>query len=108
MSSMQHTLYSKCSSKELKILGDFWTLEIIQTLADGEKRFSQLELEVKRINPTTLTNRLKKLEYQKIIKRAEETVDKLSVVYSLTEKGRGILPILSQIKIFADRYLVGK
>lgn len=96
---------SKCSSHELKMLGDFWTLEIIQVLGGGEKRFSQLERELPSINPTTLTNRLKKLEKQNVLKRKKETVDKLSVVYELTDKGRGIVPILRQIKVFADTYL---
>ncbi len=94
----------KCTERELKILGDFWTLAIIQSLSDNAKRFSQLEKEQK-INPTTLTNRLKKLESLKLITRSEETVDKISVVYSLTEKGRGILPVLKQIKLFSEKYL---
>ena len=96
----------KCSTKELKMLGDFWTLAIIQTLGDGEKRFAQLQRDLPHANPTTLTNRLKKLEVQKIIKRQEETVDKLSVVYSLTKKGVGILPILKEIRVFADKFLI--
>lgn len=95
----------KCSSKELKILGDFWTLEIIQSLAEGEKRFSKLEKDLPKINPTTLSNRLKKLEQQKIVVRKKETVDKLSVVYKMTDKGRATLPILRQIKLFADKFL---
>lgn len=95
----------KCSVAELKMLGDFWTLAIIQALGDGEKRFSQLERELPHANPTTLTSRLKKLEQQKLIKRNEETVDKLSVVYALTDKGRGILPVFKQIRIFAEKYL---
>jgi len=40
-----------------------------------------------------------------MIKRQEETLDKLSVVYSLTDKGRGILPILREIQVFADKFL---
>lgn len=102
---MKQAVYSKCSSKELKILGDFWTLEIIQTLGDGEKRFTHLQREIENISPTTLTNRLKKLEQHHLIKRFEETVDKLSVVYVLTEKGQDILPVLKQIKIFAQKHL---
>ena len=94
-----------CTTKELKMLGDFWTLAIIQALYDGEKRFSQLERELADANPSTLTNRLKKLEKQKIIQRKKETLDKLSVVYSLTDKGRGILPVLEQIRIFAEKFL---
>lgn len=102
---MKHAVHSKCSNTELKMLGDFWTLAIIQTLHDGCKRFAQLEREMDGVNPATLSSRLKKLEEQRIIKREEETLDKISVVYSLTQKGRGILPILAQIRIFADKFL---
>lgn len=87
------------------MLGDFWTLNIIQALSDKEKRFSELERELAKVNPTTLTNRLKELEANRIVMRQTETVDKLSVVYMLTEKGYGILPVLREIKIFADKYL---
>ncbi len=94
-----------CSKTELKILGDFWTLQIIQSLTDGQKRFSELERMLPEINPTTLTARLKKLMSQKLILRSEETVDKISVAYSLTEKGKGILPVLVEIRRFAEKYL---
>ena|SRR5581483_8943310 len=108
MSSMQNAksnIISKCTTNELKIMGDFWTLAIIQVLFEGEKRFCQLEKELKSISPTTLSQRLKKLEEQKIIKRKEETLDKISVVYSLTDKGNAVMPILKQIKIFSQKYL---
>ncbi len=98
-------LEEKCSNEELKMLGDFWTLAIIQAIDGGEKRFTQLERELPQSNPTTLSSRLKKLEEQGIIKRQEGIVDKLSVVYSLTKKGDGIMPILSEIRKFADKYL---
>lgn len=102
---MKHVDTGKCSNTELKMLGDFWTLSIVQALNDSEKRFSELQRELTKASPTTLTNRLKKLEEQRIIKRKEETVDKLSVVYSLTDKGRGILPILKEIQVFATKFL---
>lgn len=97
--------YTPCSSKSMKMLGDFWTLSIIDALNSGEKRFSQLEKSVENCNPVTLSNRLKKLEADGMIERREETLDKLSVVYSLTKKGKGIVPILRQIQKFADTYL---
>lgn len=102
---MQNSNHSKCSTRELKILGDFWTLQIIQALVDGKKRFSQIERELSGVNPTTLTNRLKKLEKQQIVMREKGEKDKLCVYYELTQKGKGILPILSEIKRFAERYL---
>lgn len=94
-----------CPTKSLKMLGDFWTLAIIQNLAVGEKRFKEIEGDIKGISPTTLSNRLKKLENEKLISRKEETLDKLSVVYSLTKKGYGILPILTEIKKFSIKFL---
>jgi DNA-binding HxlR family transcriptional regulator len=94
-----------CPTKSLKILGDFWTLSIIQNLAKKEKRFKELEKEINGINPTTLSTRLKKLEKEKLISRKEETLNKLSVVYGLTAKGRGILPILLEIQKFSKKFL---
>lgn len=102
---MKHVNRGKCSNTELKMLGDFWTLAIVQALNDSVKRFSELQRKLTKASPTTLANRLKRLEEQKIIKRKEETVDKLSVVYSLTDKGRGILPILKEIQVFATKFL---
>lgn len=99
------SIKNKCSTTELKMLGDFWALMVIQTLNSSEKRFAQLAREVPLVNPRTLTNRLKKLEKQGIVERKKKTIDKLSVTYNLTEKGKGILPVLEQIKIFADKYL---
>ncbi len=100
-SSTQHA----CATTELKLLGDFWTLAIIQALQVGEKRFSELQRELEKASPTTLANRLKKLEKAKLIQRRTETLDKLSVVYILSSKGEGILPVLHEIKVFADRFL---
>lgn len=95
----------KCSAAELKILGDYWTLEIIQALSAGGLRFGQIQKQISHVNPATLTNRLKKLTTQHLVDRTEETVDKQSVVYSLTKKGRGVLPILREITVFAQTYM---
>jgi DNA-binding HxlR family transcriptional regulator len=102
---MENTSLKNCSVEGLKILGDYWTLQIIQELASGCKRFSELERSIEKSNPTTLASRLKRMESEGIIVRQEETVDKISVVYSLTEKGRGVLPILEQINIFSQQFL---
>ena len=105
MSSVTMNKPTKCSSHELKILGDYWTLSIIQSLSSGEKRYCELERALPEVNPTTLSNRLKKLEAQDLVNRKRETVDKLSVVYALTEKGKGIIPILQTIETYAEKYL---
>ncbi len=97
-----------CTSSTLKLLGDFWTLAIIDALASQELRFCEIERALPDINPVTLTNRLKKLEQTGLIERREETVDKLSVTYRLTKQGRGIMPILAAIQEFTDNDLEAK
>lgn len=89
----------------IKLIGDDWILCIVGSLKAKELRFCELQRAVTGINPVTLTNRLKRLEKEKIIRRKEETLDKLSVVYELTEKGQGILPIIKEIDQFAKKFL---
>lgn len=93
-----------CPTESLKMLGDFWSLSIIQILNHDEKRFTELQREIKNINPTTLSNRLKKLELENLITRKEETLNKISVIYKLTKKGKDLLPVFEQIKKFSEKY----
>lgn len=94
-----------CPKRALEIFGDVQTLSIIDTLALGEMRYCELQRALGNMNPVTLARRLKKLEDEGIVERREETVDKLSVTYRLRPKGEHMLPILRNIKDFAEKYL---
>jgi len=87
----------------LKVLGDDHILCIIANLRDGGMRFNELQRALE-INPTTLTDRLTKLEEEGVVSKKKETLDKLSVVYELTKKGMGILPIMKEFEKFADKF----
>jgi len=88
----------------LKVIGDFWTLAIIRVLRGQELRFCEIERALEGSNPVTLTSRLKKLEETGFINRIEESRDKLSVSYSLTKKGEGMLPVLKNMEEFASEF----
>lgn len=96
---------SPCVQEGLQIFGDAWTLFIVRSLSEGAKRFCALQRELDNLNPVTLTDRLKKLEKLGFVERKKELVDKLSVSYSLTKKGKGMLPVLREIEHFAKKYL---
>ncbi|WKZ30413.1 MAG: helix-turn-helix domain-containing protein [Candidatus Dojkabacteria bacterium] len=105
---MSNTLENKKHlSEELnnaaRTIADEHTICIIGTLRDHGLRFNELQRALNDINPTTLADRLKKLEDKGIVKREE--VGKLSVVYSLTEKGEAILPIIKELEKFAQKFL---
>lgn len=95
----------KALATGLKIFGDTWTLFIVNSLSTGEKRFCELQREVGDLNPVTLTSRLKKLQKEGFVERKKESMDKLSVSYLLTKKGRGMLPVLRKIESFAKQYI---
>ena len=91
------TDHSKCKSV-LKLIGDYWALNILMELRKGELRFSELQRALEGISPVTLTNRLKKLDEEELINRTTQSRDKQSVVYALNDCGRKLVPILDAIE----------
>ena len=89
----------------MKLVGDFWTLRLVDAIREDEVRFCEIERRIPDINPATLTGRLKKLEEAGVIDRRVETLDRQSVCYALTERGHGILPVLESIKQFTQNNL---
>lgn len=104
MSRDQKNKLAKDVNKAIHMVGDERILCIIGNLKDGGLRFNELQRAIG-VNPATLCDRLTKLEEDGFIVKKKETVDKLSVVYELTEKGRGILPIVDAFGKFADKFL---
>jgi DNA-binding HxlR family transcriptional regulator len=89
----------------LKIFGDAWNLLIVRGLGDTAQRFNDLQRSLGGVSPTTLADRLKKLESYGLIAQEKQTVDQLSVIYSLTDRGKKMLPILQAIEAFSKKFL---
>lgn len=87
----------------MKLVGDYWTLRIVDAVRDDEVRFCEIERRLPEINPATLTSRLKKLEDAGMIDRLVETKDKQSVSYILTSRGKQLLPVLESIQAFTEQ-----
>ena len=104
MSTDKKSRISEDVNNAIKMIGDDHVLCIIGNLRDGGMRFNELQRALN-VNPTTLTDRLVKLENEGFVVKKKETLDKMSVVYELTEKGRGILPVIDEIGTFAEKYL---
>jgi DNA-binding HxlR family transcriptional regulator len=86
-----------------KVFGDAWTLAIIDVLSETTRRFNELQRSID-VSPTTLADRLKKLEQLGLIAQQKQTIDQLSVIYSLTEKGKEMLPVLRAIESFSKKF----
>lgn len=88
-----------------RLLGDTWLLLIICELMDGKKRFGEIQERVGKINPQTLSGRLKKLEECGIITRTAYAEIPPRVEYDLTEKGRSISEIVQAMAVFGNTYM---
>jgi DNA-binding HxlR family transcriptional regulator len=77
-----------------RIVGKKWSVVILRELFFGATRFGKIKSRVGRINPKILSERLKELEDFQVLKRSVVSERPLQVEYSLTDKGRNLLPLL--------------
>ena len=88
---------STCSiTRTMGILGGKWKPIIISNLTQ-RRRFGQLAQRMPLISRKVLTEQLKELEEDGIVRREAFAELPPRVEYSLTEHGAGLLPILEQL-----------
>lgn len=89
---------NKCPLQEaLKILGGKWKLVIIWHLSKETKRFNLLKKEISTVSTKVLSEQLQSLIADKLVKRKTLHTNPPQVEYSLTEKGKTVVPLVEQI-----------
>ena len=90
----------------VQMLQGKWKLQVIYELCiQSPMRFGELKKMLKPITNTMLTNALKELEGDGLVHREQYNEIPPHVEYSLTEKGRALLPVFFEIHRWAQRYL---
>lgn len=91
----------------LEIVGDKWSLLIIRDMMFGNRRhFRELLLKSdEKISSNILANRLKTLVEAGILTRVDDPSHKQKAIYSLTEQGIELLPVLAQMAVWGLKYL---
>jgi DNA-binding HxlR family transcriptional regulator len=82
-----------------------WTILVIRDLAEGRTRFCELERSLEGISPRTLSLRLRALEEQGIVERHTFPEVPPRVEYSLTDKGRALLPLIEDMRAYGREWL---
>jgi DNA-binding HxlR family transcriptional regulator len=82
-----------------------WTLLLVRDLAEGTSRFCELERSLAGISPRTLSLRLRALEEEGIVERHTFPEVPPRVEYALTEKGRALLPIITNMRAYGEEWL---
>ena len=89
----------------LDVVGERWTILIIRELVAGPRRFKDLLAGLPEISTNLLSERLKHLEQQAVIRRRTLPPPAGSTVYELTELGRGLEPMLIELGKWGSQFV---
>ncbi len=82
----------------LQIVGDKWTLLVVRDLARGARRTTELITALHPISTRTLIGRLRDMERDALIERRDLGGNPHRVEYSLTPRGRLLIPLLDALR----------
>ena len=88
----------------LSLIGDKWKILVLRDLMNGTKRFGELKRSIKTVSQKVLTNQLRAMEKDKLIKRKVYAEVPPKVEYSLTEIGISLKPILNAMLNWGKKY----
>lgn len=82
----------------LDILNGKWKLPIIIALTFGEKRFTEIALEVHGITDRMLSKELRDLELNGLVSRNIQETYPVKVTYALTAHSKTLRPVINSLK----------
>jgi len=90
----------------LEIFGDTWTLLVLRDMMFGGKRHFREFLESdEHISSNILADRLARLVDNGVLTKSDDPTHKQKAIYSLTDKGIALLPIVVQIGAWGSRWV---
>jgi DNA-binding HxlR family transcriptional regulator len=91
----------------LEVVGDKWSLLVIRDMIFGNRRHFRelLTRSEEGIASNILADRLQRLTEQGIVSKADDPSHKQKAIYSLTEKGIELLPVLAQMSAWGLKHL---
>ena len=92
--------------RTLELLSGKWRTHIIYELCKRPaRRFGELKKAIPRITNTMLTATLRELENAGLVRREQFNEIPPHVEYSLTEKGKALLPVFFELAKWGEAYL---
>lgn len=103
-SDIRDALYPNCPIRNvLSRVGDKWSMLVLFTLESNDnQRFKELQRNIPDISQKMLTATLKMLEADGLIRREVFPEVPPRVEYSLTKKGRSLLPLIDNLLSWAS------
>ncbi|MEU6630113.1 helix-turn-helix domain-containing protein [Streptomyces parvus] len=85
------------TARALDSVGDRWTLLIVRELLGGPRRYTDLHADMPGVSTDVLASRLKDMEQSGLALRRKLPPPSAASVYELTERGLGLLPVLTAL-----------
>jgi DNA-binding HxlR family transcriptional regulator len=89
----------------LAAIGGKWKLIIVYWLAESPKHFAALRKAMPSISQKVLTQQLRELVNDGIVIRDPKGVVPAPVVYSLSDYGRSVLPLVEDVRLWGHGHL---
>ncbi|MVU77863.1 ArsR family transcriptional regulator [Nocardia sp. ET3-3] len=86
-------------------ISDKWVSLLLNALADGPRRYSDLSRKVTGVSQKMLTQTLRSMERDGLVSRTVTASVPVRVDYELTELGRSLLPVMQAIKSWAETHI---
>jgi DNA-binding HxlR family transcriptional regulator len=92
----------------VELIGRRWTGAVLQMLMDGRRRYSDLKGSVPEISDRMLSERLRELEAEGVVRRLVTPDTPVRVEYELTAKGAELRAVLCAISAWAVDWIPEK
>lgn len=92
------------SEQALELIASKWTALVVILLAEGTKRYSELQRAIPAVSHKMLTQTLRRLEEKHLIVRQVYAEVPPRVEYSLTPVGETLVPTLRSLRDWAEAH----
>lgn len=101
---MQDTSFCPNFHRAVELIGRRWTGVIVRSLLGGAVRFSDVSGSIPGLSDRLLSERLKELEAEGIVRRSVYPETPVRIEYTLTEKGLALSQTIADIAHWAERW----
>lgn len=91
--------------KAVSLLSQRWTALVIYQMLDAPQRFGEIQSAIG-VSGKVLSDRLKDMEHEGLIKRDVYPETPVVIEYSLTDKGRSLEPVLRDIEQWSQEWVL--
>lgn len=91
--------------KAVELVGKRWSGSILRALMDRPLRFSEISAHIPEMSDRSLSLRLKELEREALLTRSVHVSQPVSVSYRLTDKGRALESVISELERWAHDWV---